>query len=318
VKQQHRTAIGALLMAAAMPWASWAGEGGTSHILPGANATLVDVLPTASGSFVKPMYLNYSGSARAQIPTAAGVVSNADATANTFVFGGGYTFDSTVLGGAHYTVAAFLPYSFLDISAYAQGSQGATLVRKKSSVDGFGDLTVVPVMLAWKSGENVQYDFLLPIYAPTGDYEKGRLGNPGLNYWTFDPVFGVTYSNRKSGFNALLHAGYAWNTENNATDYKSGAQLHFDGAIEQILPAAGGFLALGVEAFYFRQVTGDGGQGAKLGEFKGMTAGVGPVLGYIKPIGRNSLALEAKWLPELDTKNRLEGDYIWVRAAYKF
>ena len=309
------TALAALCLA---PIAASAGEGGTSHILPGANATLIDIAPTTPGFFVKPMYLNYSGSATANIPTAAGVVSNADATANTFVLGGGYTFDTTVLGGAHYSMGAFLPYSFLDISANAQASGGPTLVRKKSSVDGFGDLTLVPVMLAWKSGENLQYDFLMPVYAPTGSYEKGRLGNPGLNYWTVDPVFGVTYSNKKSGLNALLHAGYAMNTENDTTQYKSGAVLHFDGAIEQILPAGGGFLALGVEGFYFRQVTGDSGSGATLGEFKGMTTGLGPVIGYVKPLGSNSLALEAKWLAELDTKKRLEGDYLWLRAAYKF
>lgn len=295
-----------------------AAEGGTSHVLPGANATLVDLAPTGPGYFVKPMYLNYSGSATARIPTAAGIVSNADATANTFVLGGGYTFESTVLGGAHYTVAMFLPYGFLDITANAQSSGGPKLVRKKSSVDGFGDLTLVPVMLGWKSGENLQYDFLMPVYVPTGSYEKGRLGNPGLNYWTVDPVIGVTYSNKKSGFNALLHAGYAMNTENNTTNYKSGSMLHFDGALEQVLPAGGGFLALGVEGFYFKQVTGDSGSGATLGAFKGMTTGIGPVIGYVKPLGSNSLAFEAKWLAELDTKKRLDGDYLWLRAAYKF
>jgi hypothetical protein len=42
------------------------------------------------------------------------------------------------------------------------------------------------------------------------------------------------------------------------------------------------------------------------------------VIGYVKPLGSNSLALEAKWLTELDTKKRLEGDYLWLRAAYKF
>ena len=291
-----------------------AGEGGTSHIMPGANATLVDLPPTAPGGFFKPMYINYQGDISARVPTAAGVVANADAEANTLVLGGGYGFEQTILGGAHYGVAAFLPYTWLSISGNSEALGG---VRIQNSVSGVGDLTVVPVMLAWKSGD-WQYDFLMPVYAPTGSYEKGRLGNPGLNYWTVDPVFGVTYSNKTSGFNALLHAGYAMNTENDTTQYKSGAMLHFDGAIEQILPAGGGFLALGVEGFYFRQVTGDSGSGATLGEFKGMTTGLGPVIGYVKPLGSNSLALEAKWLTELDTKKRLEGDYLWLRAAYKF
>ena len=292
-----------------------ADEGGTAHVLPGANATLVDLAPTKPGAFLKPMYMNYRGSASAQIPTAAGLAANLDATADTFVLGGGYTFEQPVLGGAHYTAAAFLPYTWLKISGNLQTPGGP--IRTQSNVSGLGDLTVVPVMLAWKTG-NWQFDTLLPVYAPTGSYQEGRLGNPGLNYWTFDPMVGAAYSNPKSGFNAMLHAGYAINTENQATDYLSGSLLHFDGAIQQILPAGPGFLTLGVEGFYFDQVTCDSGSGAVLGCFKGMTAGAGPVLGYVLPVGKQSLVFELKWLAEMDTKNRLEGDYIWLKMVYKF
>jgi hypothetical protein len=300
---------------AALPGAVIAAEGGTTHVLPGSNATLVDLAPTKPGGFVKPMYMNYRGSATAQIPTAAGLAANLDATANTFVLGGGYTLEQPVLGGAHYTAAAFLPYTWLQISGNLQTQSGA--VGTQSNVSGFGDLTLVPVMLAWKTG-NWQFDALLPIYAPTGSYEEGRLGNPGLNYWTFDPMVGVAYTNQKSGFNAMLHAGYAINTENPDTDYLSGSLLHFDGAIQQLLPAGRGFLTLGVEGFYFDQVTCDSGSGAVLGCFEGRTAGVGPVLGYILPVGKQSLVFELKWLAELDTTNRLEGDYIWLKMVYKF
>ena len=308
-------AIAILFVLVAAPQTVLAGEGGTAHVLPGANATLMDVLPTSPGWFFKPMYLHYSGKASSQIPTASGLTTNLDATANTFVLGGGYTFEQTVLGGAHYTVGAFLPYSWLDVSANVQTPVGT--IRRQSNVSGFGDLTMVPAMLAWKTGD-WQIDALMPIYAPTGSYQQGRLGNPGLNYWTFDPMIGVAYSNKKSGFNAMLHAGYAINTENSATDYRSGSLLHFDAAIQQILPVGSGFLTLGAEGFYFPQVTGDSGAGAVLGSFKGMTAGLGPVLGYILPLGKQSLAVELKWLPELDTKNRLEGDYIWLKMVYKF
>jgi len=300
-----------------LPGIASAGEGGTAHVLPGANATLVDVLPTTPGSFFKPMYMNYSGSASAQIPTAAGVASNLDAQADTLVLGGGYTFDQTVLGGAHYTVAAFLPYSWLDISANVNLPGGGS-VGRRSEVSGFGDLTVVPVMLAWKTSDNWQVNALMPIYAPTGSYKEGRLGNPGLNYWTFDPMVGVAYTNKQSGFNAMIHGGYAMNTENSDTDYQSGSLLHVDAAIQQILPVGSGFLTLGAEGFYFDQITGDSGSGAVLGDFKGMTAGLGPVLGYIQPLGKESLVFELKWLAEMDTKNRLEGDYTWLKAVYKF
>jgi hypothetical protein len=85
-----------------------------------------------------------------------------------------------------------------------------------------------------------------------------------------------------------------------------------------MIPAGSGFVALGAEAFYFDQLTCDSGNGATLGCFEGETAGLGPVLGYILPLGAQSLALEVKWLKELDTTNRLEGDYTWLKAVYKF
>jgi hypothetical protein len=320
-ERSHRTIgrrfpwrVTAMLAALALPQLGMAGEGGVSHILPGANATLVDVPPTSPGWFVKPMYLNYDGDASARIPTAAGVVANMHANVNTFIVGGGYGFDGTVLGGAHYDIAAFLPYSWISVSGDTAALGGRQI---QNSVSGLGDLTVVPVMLAWKS-DNWQYDFLMPVYAPTGSYEVGRLGNPGLNYWTVDPIVGLAYSDAKSGLNAAVHMGYAFNSENNDTSYKSGDILHIDASIQQILPLGSGYANIGAEAWYFQQATCDSGAGATLGCFKGMTSGIGPVLGYIQPIGQETLLIEFKWLPELDTKNRLNGDYLWLKMVYKF
>jgi hypothetical protein len=304
----------ALALLLGQPPAAQAGEGGTSHIMPGANATLVDLPPTSPGGFFKPMYIHYRGDASARVPTAAGIVANLDADADTFVLGGGYGFESTVLGGAHYAVAAFLPYTWLSISGNSEALGGIGI---QNTVSGLGDLTLVPVMLAWKD-DHWQYDFLLPIYAPTGNYQTGRLGNTGLNYWTFDPVVGAVYSNAKSGFNAAGHLGYAINTENNDTQYKSGNYLHLDTAVQQILPLGSGYATVGAEAWYFQQVSCDSGAGATLGCFKGRSAGIGPVLGYIQPIGNEKLLFEFKWLPELDTQNRLKGDYLWLKMVYTF
>jgi hypothetical protein len=203
----------------------------------------------------------------------------------------------------------------VDISGNVQTPRGT--LRVQNNVSGLGDLTVLPVMLAWKF-DDWQIDATLPIYTPTGSYEKGRLGNTGLNYWTFDPTIGAVYSHKASGFNAMLHVGYAINTENPATDYQSGSLLHFEGVIQQIVPAGSGFLTLGAEGFYFDQITGDTGAGATLGDFKGLTAGLGPVLGYIQPLGKQSLVVELKWLTELETKKRLDGDYLWLKMVYKF
>ena len=317
MSMQRGTCAAAWAGILAMAPAAYAGEGGISHLAPGTMATLADNLPTTPGSFVKPLYMHYSGDISAPIPTAIGLVGNVDVTSNTVAVAAGHTFATTVLGGAHYTAVVAVPYTWVDISGDAATVAGQPVRRVSNSVSGLGDVTIIPAMLAWKSGE-WQFNALLPIYAPTGSYKEGRLGNTGLNYWTFDPTLGVGYGNAK-GLNALVYGGLAMNTENDATQYKSGNLLHFDGSLQQLLPVGAGFVALGVEGFYFKQVTCDSGAGATLGCFKGKTAGLGPVLGYIHPFSKTeSLVVELKWLAEMDTQKRLEGDYIWLKAVYKF
>ncbi len=318
-KTPARTALACAALAASLAAPAWAGEGGTSHPVPGAMSTLIDAVPaTGPGLFVKPMVMNYRGKANALLPTAAGVVADLEATVNTLAVVGGYTFGEKLFG-ATYTAVAALPYSFMDVSANAQLPGGGTR-RIANNVSGFGDLTVIPLMLGWNDADSPwQFNALMPVYAPTGSYELGRLGNPGLNYWTFDPIIGVAYNNAQSGFNAVLNTGYAINTENPDTDYKSGEMLHFDGSVQQILPVGQGLLTLGLEGFYFQQTSCDSGSGATLGCFKGKTAGLGPAVGYILPLSKTeTLVLEAKWLAEIDVEKRLKGDFIWLKAVYKF
>jgi hypothetical protein len=133
---------------------------------------------------------------------------------------------------------------------------------RQDSASGLGDISLIPVMLAWKS-RFWQYSALVPIYTPTGDYSTDSLANPGLNYWTIDPTLSVSYNNAETGFNAALYGGVTANTENNATNYESGSMLHFEGSVQQLLPVDPGFLGIGIEGFYFEQVTGDSGSGAK-------------------------------------------------------
>jgi hypothetical protein len=45
---------------------------------------------------------------------------------------------------------------------------------------------------------------------------------------------------------------------------------------------------------------------------------LGPVLGYIVPLGQQTLIAEFKWLPELDFKKRVAGDYLWAKMVCKF
>jgi hypothetical protein len=263
------------------------------------------------------IYLHYAGNASANvsIPIADRLALGLDATSDALMVGGIYTFEQPVLG-AYYSVGAFLPYVWVDIDAQVRlGNLPPAYVN--SSASGIGDISLLPVMMAWEL-DCWQFHAVLPIYAPTGDYDAGRLANPGLNHWSFDPTFGAAYSNEETGFNFAAHTGFTFSTENSDTDYRNGTVFHLDLSAQQLLPVGPGLLGLGVEAFYLEQVSGDGGRGATLGGFEGRTIGAGPVLSYILPVGGNTLVAEARWLAELDTKRRPEGDYFWLKVVYQF
>ncbi|MCH7228535.1 transporter [Haloferula sp. A504] len=292
-------------------------EGGAGHHVPGGMSTMIDILPTQPGWVVESMYLHYSGDASAgsRIPIANRLGLGLDATSDAFTLGGIYTFEQQVLG-AHYSVGAFVPYVWMNVEAQVRvGLLPPAFVS--SSTDGLGDISILPVMMAWKS-DNWQFNAALPIYAPTGDYRAGRLANPGLNHWSFDPTVGVAYANEETGFNFAVHTGFTFATENSDTSYRNGTVWHLDVSAQQLLPVGPGVLGIGVEAFYIEQVTGDSGRGATLGGFKGSTYGLGPVLSYILPVDDSAFVVEARWLTELETTNRPQGDYFWLKAVYQF
>ena len=292
-------------------------EGGFGHHVPGGKSTMIDLLPTKPGWVLETMYLHYEGDAEGSeiIPSAGLLTLGLDATSDAVVMGGFYTFEKQLFG-AHYSVGAMVPYVWTEVNARL--TLGPISGSDSSSVSGFGDIAFLPILMAWKPNSCWQIDAALPIYAPTGDYDAGRLANPGLNHWTFDPTIAAAYSNENTGFNFAAHSGFSFSTENTDTDYSNGTVFHLDMSVQQLLPLGSGFIGLGVEGFYQQQVTDDSGSGAVLGGFRGRTSGIGPVLSYVHPVGESTFMIEARWLPELETRHRLEGDYFWLKAIYQF
>ena len=128
----RRTAL-ALAFALGCPPAALASEGGTGHYLPGGTATLIDLVPTKPGWVVEPIYLHYEGDASASrsIPIAGTVGAGLNAKSDAVLLGGLYTFEHTVLGGARYSVGAYLPYVWIDVEADLNTALGT--VRRKDS-----------------------------------------------------------------------------------------------------------------------------------------------------------------------------------------
>jgi hypothetical protein len=187
-----------------------------------------------------------------------------------------------------------------------------------SRVEGLGDILLMPVMTSYAPARDLHLDFRGVVYAPTGDFQMGRPANPGKNHWTVAPVLGVLYFGRQNGLEVSVFTGVDFNSENPDTEYRSGTQFHVDGTLAWHRRVAGGIAGVGLSGFWYDQLTGDSGSGAKHGAHQAHTEGLGPVLSYMRKVAGKDLAVELKWLRELDTVNRLEGEYLWLKVVLRF
>jgi hypothetical protein len=96
------------------------------------------------------------------------------------------------------------------------------------------------------------------------------------------------------------------NTENDDTDYTTGAEFHIDFTANQFLSET---FAIGLRSYYYRQVTGDSGRGAVLGDFKSESLGIGPGFFWTPKFAGGKLVVLGTWLHDLEADNRFKSDY---------
>jgi hypothetical protein len=293
-------------------------EGGSGHYLPGAMSSFVDSVPAKETFIARYNFVAWNAevSATRQIPIAnlltvgANITSYASGLSLLWRPSWGSIDDSW-----SYAMSATLPYVDLEITADV--ITNGMSVSRTGSISGIGDIVLMPVMFNQNISPDFNINYRLGLYAPTGRYEVGRLANTGKNFWTIEPTIGFMYFGQKNGREASLFFGGDYNFENEDTDYRTGVQLHVDGTLAQHFPLWGGLAGVGINGYWYEQVQGDSGDGATLGDFKGRTAGLGPVLSYASKINDVDVIAELKWLHEMETKLRPEGDFVWFKVAFK-
>jgi hypothetical protein len=283
---------------------AYAVEGGYSNYVPGTYGDFgMAVEPEARLTLRNDLYAYFAdgdGSVRSGVIEAA---AEFDILANftTLLYKPGVE-----LLGASYALGVFLPIAYVDLDVSLR--VGPVTVNGEDDEFGLGDIALIPMMLFWNQGK-FHMSFAQYIVVPTADYDEDNLANVGLNYWSFDTNFALTYLDEEAGRDWSFNIGHIYNTENDATDYQTGRELHVDVALNQFLSES---LALGIHGFYLKQITGDSGSGAVLGNFKAEAAGIGPAILWSKQFGERNVTFVAKWLHEFDVENRLEGDHIFA------
>ena len=306
-------------------------EGGSGHYFPGSISDFADSVPASPTFIVRYNQIYYSGAAGANRPipiagtTALGLVATSWGEGLTLVW------RPSVDMGKHwsYAMSSTIPFMQISVSASAvvpiptgNGANTLTQISRTGSRSALGDVVLMPLMINYAVNPNFSVNGRAAIYVPTGDYGVGRLANTGKNYTTLEPELGLQYFGQKNGREAVLYTGFDFNTINSATQYQSGTQFHLDGTLAQHFPLFKGLAGIGVNPFYYTQLTGDSGAGATLGKFEGTTVGIGPVLSYLRPknpkTGHVDFIADLKWLNEFYVKNRLQGNTVFIKVLFKF
>jgi hypothetical protein len=319
----------AALLAALMlsPLSLQAAEGGSSVYLPGFIGPQAGMVPEA-GNYFQYTYYNYdgqvSGSAKRSfaLGPGGGVVVTAgasakldlDLTANVFTYT--HIFEKKLWGGSP-GIGIAVPYVTADLTAagtFTINNVPVVSGRRTAEATGIGD-TSVTGLIGWHHGY-WHYGALANVYIPTGKYDKNDALNVGMNRWALQPMGTLTYLNETNGIEVSTALGFTFNRENHATNYKSGNEMNLELALIQHLSQK---FHLGVVGYHYKQLSGDSGSGAVLGDFKGRINGLGAVIGGAIPMGgSNMLYINTRYYKESGAKNRFEGDALYVSASMKF
>jgi hypothetical protein len=171
------------------------------------------------------------------------------------------------------------------------------------STTDFGD-PVANALIGWHQG-NWHWNIGTLLNIPIGPWSQSRDTNISFNHWALDTTAAVTWLDPKTGWELSSAAGFTFNWENPDTDYQTGTEFHVEWALVRHFSKT---FALGVVGYYYQQVTGDSGVGARLGDFEGRVTALGPTLTYSFQLGKVPVSTQWSYFHEFDVENRLEGD----------
>ncbi|WP_109126489.1 transporter [Dyella sp. C11] len=297
----------AMIFALSQPtWVS-ATEGALGRSITGAQITsYVGIVPPSPGLQVSLSYVYYSGTVGGarQAPVGGLLAVDTKATANLYAAALIYVWNT---GQGRWNFASMFTLPYMTTDATADVAFAGRAVRTTDSSSALYDLYFAPVIASYHVSEVEHWSFGVYVYAPTADFQKGKLANDGLNVWTTSPAVGYTHLFQQGTFEFSALAGIDIYSRNNATDYQNGSVFRLDALVMKRLPNGWGF---GVDGGWIYQLQDDSGPTARLlNGFKGHALAVGPAIEYAKTWDKDkTLSFNLRWMKEFDVTNRVKGD----------
>lgn len=290
-----------------------ADEGGVPFWFSGQYASLAAIAPTPGWTVtLLPYYYSGSADRSRTFPRGDTLVTGVDSHVGLLNTQFAYAWDAKLFGG--------VPMIGLSWGAGNNGTSANLLVSLPSaspqaavsdSVNGGTDLYPIAT-LSWDNG-NDNWMVYLTADIPVGAYDAKRLSNIGIGHGAIDAGAGYTYLDQKTGHEFSAVAGLTYNLENPQTNYRNGIDSHLDWAASRFLSES---WQVGIAGYVYYQLTDDSypTEGVigrlrqqELGGFRSRAAAVGPELGYLFKMGKQTgyLNLRAYW--EFWARNRVEG-----------
>ncbi|WP_457585768.1 SphA family protein [Ensifer canadensis] len=287
-----------------------AAENGAGFYLLGARGPMAGLL-APPGTYIQNdtyFYFGELGGSR-QLPVGGQVVADVDVKLIADFVTGLWVLPEDVMGG-NLGFSAIVPFGGPKVDA-SVSLPGELSRGVEDSIFTIGD-PVVGASLGWHEGD-FHWSTNLSVNIPIGDYHKGEIANLSFNRWAADLTFAGTWFNPETGIDLSGAAGFTFNGENPATDYRTGTEFHTEWALsKQFTPQ----FSAGFIGYFYQQVTGDSGSGARLGDFKGRVASLGGTVGYNFKMGDTPVSLRLKVFQEFAAKNRAEGTAGFVTVSF--
>jgi hypothetical protein len=288
-----------------------ASEGGVSFYPLGIGVPDAAIMPPLPGVYYANVAYFYQGSANASKDFEIGGNVVAGVHANIFAdFNFAQWVPTTNFLGATAAVGvALIPgHVGVDADALLSGPAGRTIgVSVDQDNTQLGD-PVATGELGWTWGDQ-HFAIIQWLNVPVGMYQDRSIANLSFHAWIGDTSLAYTWQDKTSGWQVSAKAGYTFNGTNQFTDYQSGIASHYEASVEKIVTPA---FSIGGQAYYYWQLTGDGGSGDRIGSFEGRVVGIGGTFAYNFTAFDRPSSLRFRGMTEVDTKNRLAGHSLWA------
>ncbi|RKP53529.1 SphA family protein [Pararobbsia silviterrae] len=166
--------------------------------------------------------------------------------------------------------------------------------------------------------------FEFDVIAPTGAYDPNKLVNPSSGFWSLNPYWSMTFlPTRQTEVSVRLH--YLYNMSNTnpgannadgfegpVSEFKAGQAVWANFAASyKVLPN----LDVGINGFYFRQITDDTVNGITQPDSRTTNLSLGP--GAMWAIDRNNMVFANIYMPVVE-RNTYSGFHMNLRWIHQF